>query len=106
MFIKLKRSLFIPIWLIPVILLYGYKVLNSNFYSLGNFILAVLFSVIIICGDSLISMSIYKGIQDDVTSETSPSDRRTNAGFKMHILTLFLLVLVYFSLMPDIQFGE
>lgn len=106
MFIKLKRSLFIPIWLIPVILLYGYKVLNSNFYSLGNFILAVLFSVIIVCGASLISMSFYKGIQEDVTSEISPSDRCTNAGFKMHILTLFLLALVYFSLMPDIQFGE
>lgn len=102
MLIKLRKSLYVPLWIVPASIFYLISIFNGDFYSIGNFILAFLMSITILIGLSMFSSFFYEEIQDDVVSSTPPNIRVMRVQIKAHIIAIILLLMIYFALKPTI----
>ncbi len=68
---KLEERLYLDIWLIPVLIVYFLKLLDSDFYSAGPALLALLISTILVIGTASIVSSFASDYFKNTTSSTT-----------------------------------
>lgn len=102
--IDISKRFYIDIWLAPVIIIYTVKLINSDFYSSGPTILALLISIILVLGSASIipsfatdyikeSISYNSAMQNK--SELTSNNKIMKIQMYSHIFIILLLSATY-----------